>query len=320
MKGNSIMKKIYLFLSLFIVVGLACDLSVTVTSAVNTAVPLSTNTIVPVTETSKPVLASSTSAPTTVLPTSTPYAQPSPIESTAESTKVTFGRLSFELPSSVASGASGKEYPRFDAEDAAYWQKTPGHLQVSLSDYYALQGKLHQPQIYVYPAMAYVELVPAAFESMHRLRNVMNPVAPITADQLPTVPFFNAAQLFASNVQAISFQNGSGVRFLTEYGQYPAPVNNHELFYHFQGFTNDGEYYIVAILPITAPVLAETSDAGSPLPSGGILYPFFADPNPETLQGYYGDVASLLNATSPELFTPSIGQLDALIQSMHITP
>ena len=223
------MKKIYLFLSLMIVVGLACDLSVTATPAANTAVPLSTNTPVPGTETIAPVLATATSIPTTVLPASTPYAQPSPIESTIG----TYGRLSFELPSSVASGASGKEYPRLDAEDAAYWQKTPGHLQVSLSDYYALQGKFHQPQIYVYPAMEYVELVPPAFESMHRLRNVMNPVAPITADQLPTVPFFNAAQLFASNVQAISFENGSGVRFLTEYGQYPAPVNNHELFYHF---------------------------------------------------------------------------------------
>lgn len=314
------MKKIYLFLSLCIVMALACDLSVTVTPAANTAVPLSTNTAVPGSQITTSVPASTTSAPITVLPASTPYAQSLPMESTAESTKVTFGRLSFELPSSVAGGASGKEYPRFDAQDAAYWQKTPGHLQVSLGDYYALQGKFHQPQIYVYPATEYVELVPPAFESMHRLRNVMNPVAPITADQLPSVPFFNAAQLFASNVQAISFQNGSGVRFLTEYGQYPAPVNNHELFYHFQGFTNDGEYYIIAIFPVTAPVLAETGDAGSPLPSGGILYPFFADPDPESLQKYYGEVASLLNATSPEIFTPSIGQLDALIQSMQITP
>jgi len=81
-----------------------------------------------------------------------------------------------------------------------------------------------------------------------------------------------------------------------------------------------GEYYIVAILPITAPVLAETGDAGSPLPSDGIQYPFFADPNPDTLQKYYEDVANLLSATPNETFTPSIGQLDALIQSIKITP
>jgi hypothetical protein len=227
--------------------------------------------------------------------------------------------LSFDIPSSVASGASGKEYPRNDSEDAAYWDKTPGHLQVSLNDYYVLQGKFHQPQIYVYPAMPYVELVPAAFESMHRLRNVMNDPGILNVDQLPAVPFFNAAQVFASNIQAVSFQNGSGIRFLTEYAQYAAPVNNHELIYHFQGFTNDGEYYIIAILPITAPVLAETSDAGAPLPPGGIPYPFMADPNAD-MHAYYASITDLLNATSPDAFTPSISQLDALIQSIRVAP
>jgi hypothetical protein len=155
---------------------------------------------------------------------------------------------------------------------------------------------------------------------MHRLRNVMNPGSTFTPDQLPAVPFFNAAQVFASNIQSISFQNGSGMRFLTEYGQYPAPVNNHELFYHFQGFSNDGEFYIVAIFPIAAPVLTETGDPASALPSGGIPYPFFDDPHPEALQTYYDSVANLLNATSPDAFTPSISQLDALIQSIWVAP
>jgi hypothetical protein len=298
-------------------VTLACDLSVNIAPA--TEVPAAETPAVlidPSTPTPEVFISVTQAIPATEIPDATPVIQPSPANKTA----VTFGRLNLEIPSSVANGASGQDYPRVDAQDAAYWEKTPGHLQVSLKDYYVLQGKFHQPQISVYPAMAYVELSPAAFESMHRLRNVMNPGALITSDQLPAVPFFNAAQLFASNIQAVSFQNGSGVRFLAEYGQYPAPVNNHELFYHFQGFSNDGEYYIVAILPITAPVLAETSDAGSPLPSGGILYPFFADPNAETLQKYYDDVANLLNATSPEAFTPSISQLDALIQSMQIIP
>jgi hypothetical protein len=205
-------------------------------------------------------------------------------------------------------------------EDAAAdWQKTPGHVQVSLNDYYILQGKFHQPQVYVYPALAYAQLVPAAFESMHRLRNVMNPGASMSSEQLPAVPFFNAAQIFASHVQAISFQNGSGIRFLTEYAQYAAPVNNQGLVYHFQGFSADGEYYIVAIFPITAPTLAETSDAGAIVPPGGIAYPGINDPEAD-FQGYYASVTDLLNATSPDAFTPSISQLDALIQSMWVAP
>lgn len=296
---NATMKKTFLFLSLLIVTALACDISVNLApTAAETPVLIEPPTTTP------EVFISLTQA----IP-GTP----------ASSTLVTFGRLTLEIPSSVADGASGKDVPPVTNEDAAYWEKTPGHLEVSLGDYYVLQGKLHQPRIYVYPAMPYVELSPAAFESMHRLRNVMNPTAPITADQLPAVPFFNAAQVFASSIQAISFQNGSGIRFLTQYDQYPAPVNNHELIYHFQGFTSDGEYYIVAILPITAPALAETSDAGSTVPAGGIAYPDINNANPD-FQTYYASIADLLNAAPPDAFTPSISQLDALIQSMWIAP
>lgn len=308
---NPTMKRIFLFLSLFIIVTLACDVSVNILPT-NT-VPTAAGTPVlidPPTPTPEIFISLTQAIP------ATPVVQPTPVTNTL----VTFGRLTLEIPSSVASGANGSDIAPVTNEDAAYWQKTPGHVQVSLGDYYVLQGKFHQPQIYVYPAMPYVELVPAAFESMHRLRNVMNQVAPITADQLPAVPFFNAAQVFASNIQAVTFQNGSGVRFLTEYAQYPAPVNNHELVYHFQGFSSDGEYYIVAIFPIAAPVLAETGDAGSPLPSGGIPYPSFDDPDPQALQKYYGDVATILDAASPDAFTPSFNQLDALIQSMWVAP
>jgi hypothetical protein len=196
---------------------------------------------------------------------------------------------------------------------------TPGHTVLNLEGY-LLEGKFHQPQIYVYPAQAYAEMVPGAFESIHRLGNILyGPAAPISIEQLPAVPFFNAQQVFASNIQKISFQNGGGVRFLTEYAQYPASVNNQDLFYHFQGVTRDGAYYIIAILPISAPVLADTSDAGAALPSGGVPYPDITASNPD-MTGYYSAVTNLLNAQSPEAFAPTLGQLDSLVQSMRITP
>jgi len=275
------------------------------------------NTIIPATEVPTQILVPSTAVPENEIPTPDALSTQSP--STTETT-VTFGVLTLVVPPGVASGASGKDYPRMDSDDAAWWQKTPGHLQVMLGDYYVLQGKFHQPQIYIYPAQAYAELVPAAFESIHRLNNILgNPGAPISADQLPTVPFINARQVFASNVQVVSFQNGAGVRFLTEYAQYAAPVNNHELFYHFQGVTRDGAYYVIAILPITVPVLAEASDPAATLPAGGIAYPDINDPNADW-QGYYTDVTNLLNATSSDTFTPAIEQLDLLIESMLIAP
>lgn len=298
------MKKVLLALSVFAIVSLACGVTIDITP--NTTIPTIAET---------PVLID---PPTTTPEVFISLTQAIP-GTPASSTLVTFGRLTLEIPSSVANGASGKDVPPVTDEDAAYWEKTPGHLEVSLGDYYVLQGKFHQPKIYVYPAMPYVELSPAAFESMHRLRNIVSGVVPMTSDQLPAVPFFNAAQVFASNIQAISFQNGSGIRFLTEYGQYPAPVNNHELFYQFQGFSADGEYYIVAIFPITAPGLSESSDPESAVAIGGVAYPNMGDPS-DDWNAYYAAAASMLDATSPKAFTPSINQLDALIQSMWVAP
>lgn len=291
------MKKILFFLFVFIIVTMACDMSVSIGPSTNTPAPQSEDTAVPA----------------TALPSETT----SPLPSTNGS-QVSFGSVSLVLPAGLASGISGTDFPRVEGEDYPYWELTPGHTVIKL-DGYLLQGKFQQPQIYVYPAMAYVDMFPGAFESMHRLRNVMNPTGPITADELPTVPFFNAGQLFASNIQAISFQNGSGIRFLTEYGQYPAPVNNHELFYHFQGFTSDGEYYIIAIFPITAPGLSDSSDPASAVAIGGVAYPTMGDANVDW-EGYYGAATNLLDATSPDAFTPSLSQLDVLIQSLQVTP
>jgi len=221
------------------------------------------------------------------------------------------------LPQGLASGISGKQFPRVDGEDLPHWELTPGHTAVKLEGY-LLQGKFLEPEIYIYPAMGYAELFPGAFESMHRARNVMNDLSLNSVDQLPGVPFFNAAQVFASNLQKITTDHIAGVRFLTEYAQYAAPVNNNELIYHFEGFTSDGEYYIVAIFPITAPVLAASDDPGAVLPSGRVAYPDINDANAD-FQSYYAAITDLLNGTSPDAFSPTISQLDLLIQSVEIT-
>lgn len=310
------MKNLFLFLSIFVVVAVGCNVlpGIAPTSGAPTA---ATTPVLydPPTPTPEVFISVTQAIPATTIPSATPFVEPSLVTNTL----VNFGRLTLEIPVSIASGASGSDIPPVTNEDAAYWQKTPGHLQVSLNDYYVLQGKLHQAQIYLYPATDYAVLVPSAFESMHRLRNIISAVVPITADELPAVPFFNAQQLFASNIQAVSFQNGSGIRFLTEYGQYPAPVNNQELFYHFQGFSNVGDYYIVAIFPITAPGLGESSDPASATAIGGVAYPNMGDSNADW-KGYYAAAVNLLDATSPDSFTPSLSQLDALIQSMWVAP
>ena len=124
----------------------------------------------------------------------------------------------------------------------------------------------------------------------------------------------NAGPIFVSNMQVIDFKSGRGVRMLTQYDQYPALVNNRELLYHFQGLTNDGKYYVIAILPVTSSILAENEKPESPVPAGGAPLPSTGGPD----NIYYDAVAKALDAQYPDAFNPSLFQLDALIQSITI--
>jgi hypothetical protein len=303
-KGKFAMKRISLFLSLLIIVSLACGVTIDLTP--KPEAPTMETTLVPVeppTTTPEIFIALTQAMPGTAMPPE----------------EISFTPLRMSLPRVIASGARGEQIPPASGTDLPYWELTPGHTVLKLEGY-LLQDKFHEPQIYVYPATAYGEMMPGAFESIRRIDNILYPPGgPALNDELPAVPFFNAAQVFASNAQLVSFQNGGGVRFVTEYAQYAATVNNTDLFYHFEGVTRDGAYYIVAILPVTAPGLAETSDAEAAVPAGGIMHPDLNDANADW-QGYYDAVTNLLNSTDPEAFTPSLNQLDALIQSMLIEP
>ncbi len=334
---STIVKKIFLLPTLLLVASLACTVQLTATTPTEIpATPLVVTVVFPtqgpaagtsVPATAVPtqvpaVTAPATAVPTQVAPTQVPptYSAPTPQPPVSAGTTVTYRPLTLVIPPGVASGASGRNFPRLDSDNAVWWEKTPGHLQVSLADYYLLRGKTHQPQIYVYPASDYALMLPAAFESIHRLQNYLYAPNNVPAlDQLPGVPFFNAQSLFAAHIQPVAFQNGKGIRYLSEYAQYPASANNTDLFYNFIGVTSDGERYIVAIFPLTSPVLAETSDAGAPLPSGGIPYPYMANPQAD-MSAYYSAVTNLLNTQRPDNFTPSLNQLDALIQSMQVNP
>lgn len=266
------------------------------------------------TETLPPDTQPADTPPGTLLPTDTPEEE----QPVFEGTSVSYSWLDLVLPFGVADGAAGMDFARAEGEDIPPWEITPGHIQVTLTGY-AAQEKFHQPQIFVFPAQGYAEMVPGAAGSIQSVANINADNSPIDAGELPHVPFFNAGQVFASRIERISFQNGQGVRFLTEYAQYYAPVNNEDLFYHFQGLTSDGAYYIIAILPVSAPLLAETNDPAAAVPPGGVFYPDPTDVDVDW-EGYYNAVTALLENTAQEAFAPTLDQLDLLIESILITP
>ncbi|HSJ87941.1 MAG TPA: hypothetical protein VK909_12085 [Anaerolineales bacterium] len=224
---------------------------------------------------------------------------------------VTFNNVSFTVPLGVAQNAQGEMVPAVTDTNSPWWEVAPEHLKFTLTDY-QLQDKFLQPQIFVYPADEYAKLNSNAADQIQKLKAIIAG-APLTKDAMPNW-VMNAAQLMASKMQVINFQNGRGVRFLTEYAQYPAIINNRELFYLFHGLTNDGKYYIVATLPVTSSILPEDEKPESPVPAGGV--PAQGIPN----DAYYEAVTKALDAMYEDSFNPSLFQLDALIQSIAVTP
>jgi hypothetical protein len=249
------------------------------------------------------------------LPTAEPPAtEPAPAFS---GTPVEFGYVRLTIPPGIAVGATGAQIPPAGDQDSAPWDVTPGHVEL-VFDGYVLQDRFHQPKIYIYPAPAYAALLPGAADNILRLQNLLaDPTQPLVGNKLPYIPFFNAATVFTAQEKIIQFQNGSGVRMLTQYAQDVAQVTNNDMFYHFQGLTNDGQYYVIAILPISAPILAENWEAAAP--PDGVPFPGYSDPNAD-FQAYYDQVIAKLNALPEDALNPSLTKLDALIGSLQATP
>jgi hypothetical protein len=251
-------------------------------------------------------------------PSATAEPSPTPPTSALAGTAVSFDRLSLVIPTGVAAAGSGTLVPEATGEDVAPWDVAPEHIQFQL-DGYALEGKFYQPQIYVYPAQAYAQLQErgTAAQSLAQLRVVLAQSAMVNIKELPSVPFFNVSQALAAQVKVIPFQNGRGVRMVTEYAMGRAIINNHELIYHFEGLTSDEHYYVIVILPVTAPGLPEDGQPGGAVPPGGVPVPDFNDLNANWM-AYFGDTRQMLQDLEPGAYNPDLDQLDALIGSLTI--
>lgn len=238
---------------------------------------------------------------------------------TGASIPVTFENIAFVIPSGLATGATPQAMPAV-GDQGAPWEIAPAHAKITLTGY-PLQGTFFEPHILVYPAPAFSATNhPSAEQSLERLGGILAEADVPLNEEIPGVPMFNATKVFGSQIAKINFQNGTGVRLVTTYAQGVNPISNYDLMYQFQGLTSDGNYYIVANLPVSASFLAAQQDPSSPLPEGGIPFPDLNTADASQINAYFQAVAERLNATSPDSFQPTLAQLDALIQSIQVSP
>jgi hypothetical protein len=229
---------------------------------------------------------------------------------------IAFGNVSFIIPDKLASGAASEQMPAISSDNGAPWEVGPAYIKFTLSSY-PLQETMWKPEIRIYPVEEFLQTVPVVTDNINTLQDILANPANSLPKNLPFLPYVNAAQDFYAQMQVVNFQNGSGIRYLTQFDQAPIPINNQEMFYTFQGLTSNGRYYISATLPVNAAFLPVDGNINSPTPRDGVPMDWN---NFENWPIYLDAVTQKIGAADPNAFQPSLPMLDALIQSIFIAP
>lgn len=227
-----------------------------------------------------------------------------PTEAPAEGYSFTYNNIEMIIPYEVASGAQGETIEAVTSGDS--WQNNPEYDVCNLEGY-PLDITFHSPMIQVFPVEEYTNLNPDVTDIINQLKTLLA-ARDYAPSSIPFLPFWNAGALFTARVEYLDFQNGSGVRYLTQYGQAFWPINNYDMFYSFQGITSDGKYYISAVLPISHPSLPQMGDDYT-----GSMDDLYAN-----YDGYLSSILPEINGWRDDEFMPAISGLDTLIESIRI--
>lgn len=243
-------------------------------------------------------------------PTDTPL--PAPTDTTAPVTpegqlgQYDFEGITFTYDPSLAGFIETETFSAQSGADLPPWELYPEHRVLSLLGY-PLSGTFHEPKIILYPMQEYLDVHPAIGDQVANLQQMLiGKRTDFLPDALPFFTLWNAGQVLSSQVKYLDFINGSGVRYLTQYGQGIYPIDNQMLFYTFQAITNDKNWIVSAILPVNNSVL--------PDPTTLLEDPDFFD----NYAAYIDSTKILLDELPETSYLPSLALLDELFQSLEV--
>jgi hypothetical protein len=238
--------------------------------------------------------------------------------------------IRFSYPLDLASAIEVAAIPANLPQETPF--PNPAFLQFTFVDYAGLAPEdiFHAPRLEVYQTADFAAFADPNFNEFTadgQLRFLQQLLAerpdlslytenllPVGSveNSLPFIPTFNASQVLRAQAEYLDFQNGTGLRYLTYYSQAVNPITDSEIFYTFQGLSNDGSVYVVAILPVQTglfPTLDEVDYST-------LNYDAFAT----TYETYLREANANLNALDPRATFPSLEVLDALIESITVNP
>lgn len=240
-------------------------------------------------------------APTSSIPTVSPEeSYPVVVETEGPQSKIMFAI------NGIAENFTAQKIEAVSAgENTPARSVMPGYDLVTLTGYTVDQHKV-QPQVYLIPVAELTAANPDAGQVVSALGDLLASKQP--GETMPFLPLSDSKQAFFAQVKYLDFQGGKGVRYVTQFNQGPVPVNNFDLIYTFQGLTDDGAYYVAAVLPLNLAGLSADET--------------IVEKNPgEFMVGYmdYIDkMTAMIEKQGAEAFTPDIEKIDTMIRSIVV--
>lgn len=222
---------------------------------------------------------------------------------------VEFEGVSFTIDGQLGS-AAGRTVPAMPVSPApGLGGAAPEHVRFTFgSDSTVFNPRT--PQLMIYPTAEMDALDPQIAQTIDDLRALLDARSIGNVDSIPVFPLIPAAQVLRAQTDILEFDGGAGARFVTAYAQNAAPLSNEQVFYTFQGLTNDGQYYVSLFWPVTTAVLpatdAEAQASIDPATFG------------QQFDQYRAALVDRLNAEPGDRYTPDLFALDGLVRSIRI--
>ncbi len=203
-------------------------------------------------------------------------------------------------------------------------QGLPEHIQILFGVTEPADRQSTDPVMFIIPVQSYQamyeandnESVTNQIDRIAELTYVLpNPAPTAGYPALPPTPYSPVAGANDLAVQlgrADANENSAsknGFRFVGRWAQDANPVSNQNLFYTYQGYTNDGQYLVSFFYPVSTGQLPETT-ADVPAEQ---MDQFNAD-----AQAAINEIALQLNDLETADWEPDLATLDALVGSLQI--
>ena len=210
--------------------------------------------------------------------------------------------------------------PALEAQEGpSFWSAAPEHLRFTFADpHLSLERQrmgmnlAAEAQIFVYPLAKLADINPMVRTQIERLQSLLAERGTVPAGELPLLPVVNSAQVFHAQAQYLDFGSIQGLRFISQHSQDPRPIMlSQELFYSFQGFTDDGAYYLAAFFPVTTAVLPDTITE---------VDLAVINDSEASYAAYLSETTAVLDQLPPAEFIPNLTSLDAVVTSLQLEP